>query len=228
MLLTLPFDTHVMQNIKKIIGMRTMTDHQLCRLLKSLNVPVYSPHADELEEAIRSAGMQLPRETWCRKERPRIQPVNSAESAKFSQGTTKMLPPPDISKPAAKRPKLDTENLSQSDDAQHFSAFVRSYKHNHNVSSYLPLLPLLLMTTVTMITTVTTVTNYHRYHCYQLPRLPPLPITTVTTVTNYHGYHRYHCYQLPRLPQLPLLPITTVGNSGNSGNCGNGGNRGNW
>ena len=121
MLLTLPFDTHVMQNIKKIIGMRTMTDHQ------SLNVPVHSPHADELEEAIRSAGMQLPRETWCRKERPRIQPVNSAESAKFSQGTTKMLPPPDISKPAAKRPKLDTENLSQSDDAQHFSAIVRSY-----------------------------------------------------------------------------------------------------
>ena len=179
-----------------------MTDHQLCRLLKSLNVPVYSPHADELEEAIRSAGMQLPRETWCRKERPRIQPVNSAESAKFSQGTTKMLPPPDISKPAAKRPKLDTENLSQSDDAQPFSAIVRSYKHNHNLSSYLPLLPLYYH--YHYITTITNDHGYHGYHCYhryQLPPLPLLPITTVTTgttVTNYHGYHSYHCYQLPR------------------------------
>ena len=60
-----------------------MTDHQLCRLLKSLNVPVHIPHADELEEAIRSAGMQLLRETWSRKERARLQLVKPAESAKF-------------------------------------------------------------------------------------------------------------------------------------------------
>ena len=92
-------------------------------------MPVHSPHADELEEAIQSAGMQLPRETWCRKERSKTQSLNSAESAKFSQGTTKMLRPPDVSKPAAKRVKLDSENLSQSDDAMHFSAIVCYYKH---------------------------------------------------------------------------------------------------
>jgi len=33
---------------------------------KSINIPINSAHADDMEEVIHSAGLQMPRETWCR------------------------------------------------------------------------------------------------------------------------------------------------------------------
>ena len=114
----------LVQNVKKVIATRMMTEAQLQRLVKSLNIPAHSCHADDMDAAITSAGLQLPRETRCKKKRTSLTLNKSSTSAKNSQGTQKSLPPPQLAKPLAKKPKLDTENLSHNDTAQNFSAMV--------------------------------------------------------------------------------------------------------
>ena len=82
-----------------------MTQAQLVQLLKSINIPVDSEKADEMEEAIHSAGLKMPRETWCRKEKKNDGQTTTNSGAKYSTGTMKRLPPPDhATKPKAKKP----------------------------------------------------------------------------------------------------------------------------
>ena len=105
---SLHYNLLLAQNVKKVIASRTMTEAQLLCLVKSLNIPAHSYHADDMDAAITSAGLQLPRETWCKKKRASLTLNKSSTSAKYSQGTQKRLPPPQLTKPLAKKPKLDT------------------------------------------------------------------------------------------------------------------------
>jgi len=72
------------------------------------NIPVHIAHADEMEEVIHSSGLQMPRETWCRKEKN-----HHNSGARYSHGTTKHLPQPVLTKPKAMKPKVDEDNPSQ-------------------------------------------------------------------------------------------------------------------
>ena len=99
---------------------RKLTDNQILRLVKSLNIPVSSPKADEMEAAIRSAGLDMPKEMWAKKEKRNAPP----ESAKFAYGTTKEMPHPSLQ---PKKPKLDEDNLSQSDRVLNFTASVSAF-----------------------------------------------------------------------------------------------------
>ena len=109
--------------MKKVVSVRQFTDAQLLRLLRSLNIPVHSAHAAEMEEALAASGLKMPKETWCRKPRTSTS-ISPPIGAKFSYGTTKSLPQPDFCVTKQKRPRLDDDNLSQSDAAVNFMATV--------------------------------------------------------------------------------------------------------
>lgn len=120
------------QNTQTVIRGRKLTDNQILRLIKSLNIPVSSPKADEMEAAIQSAGMDMPKEIWAKKEKK----IGPPQSARFAYGTTKEMPEPSL-KPKSKKPKLDEDNLAQSDRALNFTASVSDILLSYeNLESY--------------------------------------------------------------------------------------------
>ena len=75
-----------------------------------------------MKAAIRSAGLDMPKEMWAKKEKRNAPP----ESAKFAYGTTKEMPHPSL-QPRPKKHNLDEDNLSQSDRALNFTASVSAF-----------------------------------------------------------------------------------------------------
>ena len=89
----------------------------------------------------------MPRETWCRKEKKNASQNSTNSGARYSQGTTKCLPPPDLTKPKAKKPKVDDDNPTWFDNAQHFSARTVSNGSLHNSHTTFCFKPPLIKTT---------------------------------------------------------------------------------